>query len=103
MPTYRTLTDAIADMRARGFVNTFSIQQHHIFCSELSTPFAPEQLTLLERHHVKANDTTGEREIFGFRTNNNNLGIMTDTYAEYAPDEFNAILSRCSLQQNNRR
>ncbi|MBC5774394.1 hypothetical protein H8S95_10005 [Pontibacter sp. KCTC 32443] len=95
MPTYQTLTDAIIDMRARGFVNTFSIQQHQIFCSELSTPFLPEQLTLLERHRVKAQNTSGQCEIFGFRTHTNDLGLMTDTYAAYDPAEFEAILSRC--------
>ena len=94
MPTYQTLTDAIADMRARGFVNTFTIQQRQLFCSELSIPVSPAQLILLEHHHVEANDTTGHREIYGFRTQDNKLGIMTDTYAEYAPDEFEAIVGR---------
>ncbi|NDK56495.1 hypothetical protein [Pontibacter fetidus] len=95
MPTYHTLTDAIADMRARGFVNTFTIQQHQLFCPELSIPILPEHLTLLEQHHVTAPDTTGHREVYGFRTQDNKLAIMTDTYSEYAPDEFEAIVGRC--------
>ena len=100
MPTYQTLSDAIADMRARGFVNTFTIQHNQIFCSELSTPLAPEQLTLLERHYVQMPAAEkGQREVYGFRTYENQLGIMTDTYAEYAPEEFNAIVSRCKQQQ----
>ena len=94
MPTYQTLTDAIKDMRARGFVNTFTIQQHQLFCPELSIPISPDQLTLLEQHHVTAPDTTGHREVYGFRTRDNKLGIMTDTYAEYAPEEFEAIVGR---------
>ncbi|WP_162427926.1 hypothetical protein [Pontibacter pudoricolor] len=94
MPTYQTLSDAVRDMRARGFVNTFTIQQRQLFCSELSIPVSPAQLTLLEQHHVKAHDTTGHREIYGFRTMDNKLGIMTDTYAEYAPEEFEAIVGR---------
>lgn len=103
MPTYQTLSDAIADMRARGFVNTFTIQQQQIYCSELSTSIPPEQLTLLERHHVQAPTTTaGQREVYGFRTSDNHLGIMTDAYAEFAPDEFNAMLGRCRQQQGRR-
>jgi hypothetical protein len=103
MPTNQTLSDAISDMRARGFVNTFTIQHDQIFCSELSTPLAPEQLTLLERHRIQLPAAEkGQREVYGFRTYENQLGIMTDTYAEYAPEEFDAILSRCRQQQADR-
>ena len=99
MQTYKTLSDAISDMRDRGFVHTFTIQHEQIFCPELSTPIAPEQLTLLEHHRVQdPNAESGHREVYGFRTYENHLGIMTDTYAEYAPEEFNAMLSRCKLQ-----
>jgi len=103
MPTYNTLQDAIADMRARGFVNTFTIQHQQIYCSELSTAIGPEQLTLLEQHHVKAPATiAGQREVYGFRTNDNQLGIMTDAYADIAPEEFDAMLSKCRQQQARR-
>ena len=99
MPTYNSLSDAIADMRDRGFVNTFTIQHQQVYCSELSTPIAPEQLTLLEQHRVKApTSETGQREVYGFKTQDNKLGIMTDTYAEYMPNEFEAILGRCKQQ-----
>ena len=99
MPNYTTLQDAISDMRTRGIVNTFTIQHQQIYCSELSTPINPEQLTLLEQHHVKAPATiAGEREVYGFRTSDNNLGIMTDAYADIAPEEFEAILNRCRQQ-----
>lgn len=99
MQTYKTLSEAISDMRERGFVHTLTIQHEQIFCPELATTIAPEQLTLLERHRVQDPGAENSyREVYGFRTYENHLGIMTDTYAEYAPEEFGAILNRCKLQ-----
>ncbi len=103
MPSYKTLTEAISAMRDRGFVNTFTIQNRHIYCPEQDATFAPEQLTLLERYEVEAPQTlAGSREVFGFKTTNNILGLMTNAYAEYEPEEFNAILERCNYHAARR-
>ncbi|MFD2246512.1 hypothetical protein [Pontibacter ruber] len=95
MPVYQTFREAISSMRYRGFVNTFTIQHQRIFCPELDTTISPGQLTLLEQHTVQAPTLEGQREVYGFRTANNELGIMTDTYATYDPQGFTAIIARC--------
>ncbi|WP_242926442.1 hypothetical protein [Pontibacter vulgaris] len=103
MPSYQTLSEAISAMRERGFVNTFTIQHRQIYCPEQDATFAPEQLTLLEHYEVKAPQTlAGAREVFGFKTANNMLGLMTNAYAEYEPDEFAAILERCNYPSARR-
>jgi hypothetical protein len=92
MSQFNTLSEAVNAMRARGFVNTFSIQHQRVYCSELSKAIPPTQLTLLERHSVpSAASQTGIEEIYGFRTEDNNLGIMTNIYAEYDPEGFFSV------------
>ncbi|WP_242921299.1 hypothetical protein [Pontibacter liquoris] len=96
MPAYQTLQEAVSDMRERGFVYTFTIQQGGIFCPDLDTFVAPEHLMLLERYHVAApNVVTGEREVYGLRTDDNRMGLMTDAYADYDPEAFTALFARC--------
>lgn len=96
MSRFNTLSEAVNAMRARGFVNTFSIQQQRVYCSELSKAIPPTQLTLLERHVVPSPASrTGEEEVYGFRTQDNNLGIMTNIYAEYDPEGFYSVFRQC--------
>lgn len=83
-------------LRARGFVNTFSIQHQQVYCSELSRAIPPNQLTLLERHEVPLPSAqSGHEEVYGFRTDDNQLGIMTNIYAEYDPDGFYTVFRQC--------
>ncbi|WP_439881067.1 hypothetical protein ACSX1A_18215 [Pontibacter sp. MBLB2868] len=96
MPRYNTFKEAISAMRDRGFTHTFSIQHEELFCSELNKPINPEQLTLIERHRVEAPEKdTGACEIYGFRADDNTMGLMTSTYAEYDPEGFQAVFRRC--------
>ncbi len=96
MPAYNTFSETIESMRDRGFVHTFTIQHGEIFCPELGAPIPPERLTLIERHQVPSPDTiAGEREVLGFRTDDNLLGLMTTTYAAYDPEGFQRATARC--------
>jgi hypothetical protein len=103
MSTFNTLGEVVNAMRARGFVNTFSIQNQKVYCSELSKTFPPTQLTLLERHTVPSPAShNGEEEVYGFRTEDNNLGIMTNIYAEYDPEGFISVFRQCRQGNNIR-
>ena len=96
MPTYRTFTEAVCAMRDRGFTHTFSIQSQQLYCSELGSIVSPERLTLVEQHHVRISDLSDEeRDVYGFRTDENIFGLMTSTYASYDPESFERIFSRC--------
>jgi hypothetical protein len=103
MPRYNTINEAISAMRDRGFTNTFSIQHNELYCSELSQAVAPEQLTLIEKHQVgEHGNKSGTHEVYGFRTDDNNLGLMTSTYAEYDPEGFRSIFTRCKQTKDLR-
>ncbi|MBF8964377.1 hypothetical protein I0P70_14075 [Pontibacter sp. FD36] len=96
MTRFQNLTEAVSALRARGFVNTFTIQHQRVYCSEQSCELSPNQLTLLERHIVPSpTSQSGQEEVYGFRTDNNLLGIMTDIYAEYDAEEFRSVFRQC--------
>ena len=104
MPAYSTFSQAIEDMRERGFVHTFIIRNEEIYSPELSAAVPPERLTLIEHHQVPSPDAIeGNREVFGFRTDDNVLGLMTSIYAEYDMEGFQKVFSRCKRGQGMRR
>ncbi|WP_299705746.1 hypothetical protein [uncultured Pontibacter sp.] len=96
MSRFNNLSEAVNVLRSRGFVNTFSIQHQRVYCSELSKSISPAQLTLLERYVVPSPAVqSGEEEVYGFRTDDNQLGIMTNIYAEYDPEGFFSVFRQC--------
>lgn len=98
------MSGAVSVKRTRSFVNTCSIQHHQVYCSELSRAISPAQLTLLERHVVPSPSAlNGEEEVYGFRTDDNQLGIMTNIYAEYNPEGFYQVFRQCLRRQRGER
>lgn len=96
MTHFNNLSEAVNAMRARGFVNTFSIQHQCVYCSELSRVVSPSQLTLLEKHVVPSSSVySGQEEVYGFRTDDDKLGIMTNIYAEYDAEGFYSVFRQC--------
>ncbi|MBC5994900.1 hypothetical protein [Pontibacter cellulosilyticus] len=103
MSSYHTFREALSDMRDRGFTHTFSIQNQQLFCPELNAVISPEKLTLVEQHHVTVDGAgSEERDVYGLKTDDNILGLMTSTYAAYDPEGFNNIFSRCRKSQSRR-
>jgi hypothetical protein len=103
MTRFNNLSEAVSAMRARGFVNTFSIQHQRVYCSEMSKAISPTQLTLLERHIVPSRSArNGEEEVYGFRTDDNKLGIMTNIYAEYDAEGFYSVFRQCLRSEAGR-
>lgn len=96
MAQYKTLGEAVRDMRERGFTYTFIIQNQALHCPDTGADLPPEQLTLVEQHRVQAPDEAeGELQVYGLRTPDNLLGLMTSTYATYDPTGFKALFGRC--------
>ena len=94
----QTLSEIICDMRDRGFITTFSIQNHSIFCSELSQEVNPDEVTVLERHTISDVDKhPNTHEVYGVVTKDNTKGIMLDTYAAYDEKEFSDFFSHFNL------
>ncbi|GAB3194246.1 hypothetical protein ABID22_000283 [Pontibacter aydingkolensis] len=101
MPTYSTFAEAVCSMRDRGFTHTFTIQKQALYCSELNKTIEPEKLILVEQHHVKVDGLENEeRDVYGFKTDENVFGLMTSTYATYDPEGFNNIFRRCRKPRN---
>ena len=96
MKTVSSIANAVQELREQGFLNTFNIQNHSIYCLDQDREIPAEQLILVEQYHV---DNAGDEdatthEVYAVTTADNVKGIMLDTYAEYDADEFAELFSR---------
>lgn len=96
MNTNDPIFKVVQDLRDRGFIHTFNIQDNGIYCPELSKEMAPEDLTIVEQHHIDGPeaDAANTHEVFAIETQDHVRGIMLDTYAQYNAAEFASIFNK---------
>ena len=96
MNTNDPIFKVVQDLRDRGFTHTFNIQYSGIYCPELSREIAPEDLTIVEQHHIDGEkaDSSNTHEVFAVETQDHVMGIMLDTYAQYNAAEFASIFNK---------
>lgn len=96
MRTVNSMAEAVQDLRSRGFINTFNIQDGGIYCLDLDQQIPAENLTIVEQIHLegKEADDANTHEIFAVETQDHVMGIMLDTYAQYNAAEFAALFSK---------
>ena len=90
------IAKVVQDLRSRGFIHTFNIQNHGIYCADLSSEVPAEQLTLVESYHIDGPeaDAANTHDVYAVTTADQMKGIMLGTYAEYDADEFAELFSR---------
>lgn len=96
MNTNDPIFKVVHELRDRGFIHTFNIQNSGIFCPELGREVAPEDLTIVEQHHIEGDkaEASNTHEVFAVETQDHVMGIMLDTYAQYNAAEFAAIFNK---------
>ena len=95
------IAQVVQDLRSRGYIHTFIMMNHGIYCPELSQEVPAEQLTLVESHHVDGPvaDAANTHEVFAVTTSDQVKGIMLDTYSEYNASEFAELFGRINKAQ----
>ncbi|HSI89552.1 MAG TPA: hypothetical protein VK927_00475 [Adhaeribacter sp.] len=96
MKTANSMAEAVQDLRSRGFINTFNIQDNAIYCLELEREIPAESLTIVDQYHLEGPeaDDANTHEVFAVETQDHVMGIMLDTYAQYNAAEFAALFNK---------
>ena len=91
------IAEVVQDLRNRGFIHTFIIQDSAIYCPDLEKEMPAETLTIVEKHEVTGPeaDAANTHQVFGITTQDENVkGIMLGTYSEYNAKENEEIMSK---------
>ena len=69
----------VQDLRSRGFIHTFTIQDSAIYCSELEKEMPAETLTIVEQHEVSGPeaDAANTHKIYGVANILNKIHLIT--------------------------
>jgi hypothetical protein len=100
MKNYDTVTEALADLKRRGFTYDFNLQQRRFQCVALNKSYNPLQLHIKETYRFEgATDPADEAVVYAIAANDGVDGVFVNGYGTYADTEAEAIIQLLRNQE----
>jgi hypothetical protein len=85
MKTFDTLSEAMQDLKKRGYVNDFNLHPEWIECAPLKLKLAPVQFHVDEVHRFEGMTNPDDSSIlFAISSSDGVKGLLVDAYGPYA-------------------
>lgn len=92
MYAYDTMTDALRDLRTRGYTVDFSLAENCIICNE--EKFSPADFEIVETYRFEGNtDPADEAVVYAIESNTGIKGVLVNGYGVYA-NTMNAEMAK---------
>ena len=85
MTTFETLTEALTDLRARGFIHNFNLEPDALHCAELDLRLHPEHFTIDEQYRFEGMSDPDDNDIvYAISSDAGVKGVLVNAYGPYA-------------------
>jgi hypothetical protein len=85
MKQFETLTDALSDLRERGYVYDFNLAGNCLACKELSLSLHPEQFAITEFYRFEGmTDPADNSVLYAIESDTGVKGVLVNAYGFYA-------------------
>jgi hypothetical protein len=93
MYNYDTVSEALTDLKSRGFQYDFNIKNDCFYCPNLQREYEPHQLQVKETYRFEGDTDPGdEAVIYAIATDDGVQGTFVNGYGTYAASESEALL-----------
>jgi hypothetical protein len=101
MRSYDTVTDALSDLKLRGFSVDFNIAFDKITCSNNEICLVPEEFEIVEVYRFEGDTDPGdENVVYAIESKDGKIkGAMTSAYGTYAETISNDMLQKLSIHK----
>jgi len=95
LKTFETLTEAINDLKARGYERDLNLRETCVECSQSGTQLSATEFEITETHHFDVStDVDDELALYAIESTNGLKGILVNAYGAYADTPFDAIIDK---------
>lgn len=85
MKIYKDLVEAINDLRRRGYIYDYYLNENVIICDTLKQVCVPKEFDIIEIHRFEdMSDVSSESVIYALETTDGKKGILVDAYGTYS-------------------
>lgn len=87
MEKFKTLPDALSDLRERGYNADFSIETFCLYCGDLDVRLNPEQYRVDEEYRFTEDAHEEDTVVAAITSSNGIKGVLVDSYGSYSGNE----------------
>jgi hypothetical protein len=101
MKSYDTVTEALKDLKLRGFTIDFNIAFDKIICSDNKVCLNPNEFEIVEVYRFEGETDPGdENVVYAIESKNNTIkGTMSSAYGMYAESISTEMIQKLSMHK----
>ena len=98
--TYSSLSEAMNDLKARGYTEDFNLKPDCVECNSLQLKLHPEDFAVDEFYRFEGMSSTDDNSIvFAISSKKGVKGILVDAYGVYAENLNDAMISKLAIKR----
>ncbi|EHQ25749.1 phosphoribosylpyrophosphate synthetase [Mucilaginibacter paludis] len=96
---YATVTQALDDLKARGYVDEFNFKDQYLFCDPKGVQFNPQELKITEVYRFEgASDPEDSSVVYAIESASGLKGVLIDAYGVYADERKSAFINSLKME-----
>ena len=101
MKTFDTLTEALTDLKARGYVNDFNLHPEWIECPAMEVRLHPTQFHVDEVHRFEGMTNPDDSSVlYAISSSKAIKGVLIDAYGTYAESLSPLMIQKLKIDSN---
>ncbi len=102
MYNYDTVTEAVSDLKARGYIIDFRIAFDKLICSNEKICLNPGDFEIVEVHRFGGESNPSDEDVvYAVESKNGDYkGMITSAFGLYADQISNELLQKLSIHKN---
>lgn len=100
MQIYDTVTDALADLRRRGFLLDFNLQFDVLHGAEAGKKMKADDFEIVETYRFEGDtDPADEAIVYGITTSDGHKGVLVHGYGTYSEDIADDMIRKLKMER----
>lgn len=101
MPAYETVTEALNDLKARGFTTDFNIAFNQIRCNATGKCLSPDQFEIIEHHRFEgATNPSDEEVVYAIAAKDGSMkGVLVSAFGIYSEQVDDALIRKLQVHK----
>jgi hypothetical protein len=99
MKTYDTVSQAVNDLRSRGFKEDFNLEDNCIVCHQ--DKFDPAEFEIMEVYRFEGDtDPADEAVVYAIESHNGLKGVLVNAFGIYADAMSDEMIKKLNFHKN---
>ena len=99
MHSYDTMTDAVNDLKKRGYSIDFNLEEGKLICNKTPLELQPDEFEIVEVYRFEGEtDPADEAVVYAIESKHGQKGVLVNGYGPAADPESNEMIKKLAIR-----